>query len=57
MAAIVQDVEPDAAYCAKATPKVMRSKALVVVGEIPRTATNKIEKFKLHKAFLEQSHP
>lgn len=53
----MQDVEPDAAYCAKATPKVMRSKALVVVGEIPRTATNKIEKFKLHKAFLEQSHP
>lgn len=40
-------------YCEGAMPKFMRPRQIVVVDEIPRTPTNKVEKYKLRKFLTE----
>lgn len=49
------DVSPDDLhdYCASAMPKFMRPAAIHVVDQIPRTPTNKIEKYKLRQQVSE----
>ncbi len=47
------DVELLAAYCHDAMPKFMRPHAFVPVAQIPRTPTNKIEKYKLRQQWTE----
>lgn len=40
-------------YCEGAMPKFMRPRQIVVIDEIPRTPTNKVEKYKLRKFLTE----
>ncbi|OUZ11658.1 acyl-CoA synthetase [Aeromicrobium sp. PE09-221] len=58
--AFVEPADPDAfdsevlvAYCHEAMPKFMRPRAFVPVTQIPRTPTNKIEKYKLRQQWTE----
>lgn len=43
-------------HCAETMPKYMRPKAFVQVEEIPRTPTNKIEKYKLRRQWMDGVH-
>ncbi|PCK23049.1 class I adenylate-forming enzyme family protein [Rhodococcus qingshengii] len=46
------DVDEIREHCSNTMPKFMRPREFVAVEQIPRTATNKIEKYKLRDAFL-----
>ncbi|TSD63599.1 AMP-binding protein [Aeromicrobium piscarium] len=47
------DVDVLAQYCHESMPKFMRPRAFVPVTQIPRTPTNKIEKYKLRQQWTE----
>ncbi|OZM79708.1 AMP-binding protein [Pseudonocardia sp. MH-G8] len=46
------DPEEVSRWCVPRMPKFMRPRHVRVIGEIPRTPTNKIEKYRLRQAFL-----
>jgi crotonobetaine/carnitine-CoA ligase len=43
-----------AAYCAEAMPRYLRPRHLRIVEDFPRTATNKVEKYRLREALLRE---
>src|SRR5262249_23766398 len=44
-------------WCRSALPRHMRPQLVRALPELPRTPTNKVEKFKLREAILAELHP
>jgi crotonobetaine/carnitine-CoA ligase len=43
-----------AAYCAESMPRYLRPRHLRIVADLPRTATNKVEKYRLRDELVQE---